>query len=54
MRQTDLPSFILAQLGYDCPPQKRRALDTDSTAGVQKPVLAHWRSVSVHTAMWPP
>lgn len=54
MCQTDLPSFKLAQLGHDCPPQKCRALDTDSTPGIQKPVLAHWRSVPVHIAMWPP
>lgn len=49
MCQTNLPSFILAQLGYDSLPHKRRALDTDSTADVQTPVLALWRRVCLYT-----
>lgn len=49
MCQTNLPSFILAQLGYDSLPHKLRALDTDSTAGVQAPMLAHWRRTRLYT-----
>jgi len=49
MRQTDLLSFILVQLGNASLPHKRRALDTDSTAGVQTLVLALWRRACLYT-----
>lgn len=47
MCQTDLPTLV--QIGYHSLAQKRRALDTESTAGVQTPMLALWRRVFLYT-----